>query len=137
MPIPAPANRHLPPEPKGWPLLPVPDAGALVAFSPLGRSVIEQIKIILLTRPGELLLHPEFGVGLEDYLHAPNTVATRRRIQDAIRAGVERFEERIVLDRVEVIEVTGSPERLRVELAWRLRRTGAPATLGLEVRLET
>jgi len=128
-------NRSLPPAPAGWPLLPMPDDVAALAFSPLERSVKEQIRIILLTRPGELLLHPQFGVGLEDYLHAPNTIATRRRIHDAIRAGLERFEERIVLDRVEVSEVADAPERLRVDLAWRLKRTGAASTLGLEIRL--
>jgi phage baseplate assembly protein W len=113
----------------------MPDDVAALAFSPLERSVKEQIRIILLARPGELLLHPQFGVGLEDYLHAPNTIATRRRIHDAIRAGLERFEERIVLDRVEVSEVADAPERRRVDLAWRLKRTGAASTLGLEIRL--
>ena len=128
------ARSRVPPPPLGWPLLPA--AGGM-AFSPLEASVVEQIKIILLTRPGELLLHPEFGCGLEDHLHAPNTVATRRRIQDAVRQEVERFERRIHLERVEVHEVADSPERLRVELAWRLKRTGALSSLGLQLRLES
>lgn len=129
------SERRRRPEPIGAPLLPVPDDGRL-AFSPLEQSVREQIQILLLTRPGELLLHPAFGVGLEDWLHKPNTVETRRRIHDAITDGIARYERRIRLDRVEVTEVEGHPDRLKIALAWRLARTGLPGGLQLSLRLE-
>ncbi|HET6520694.1 MAG TPA: GPW/gp25 family protein [Geminicoccaceae bacterium] len=128
------ANRRLPPEPLSFPLLPLPEAGRL-AFPDLARSVREALRVILLTRPGELLLHPAFGVGLEDFLDQPATLATRRRIQDAVAAGIARFERRILLDRVEVQEVAGRPEALRLEIAYRLRRTGEPGALGLTLTL--
>ena len=54
------ANRWLPPEPLSFPLLPLPAAGSL-AFPALAVGVREMIRVILLTRPGELLLHPELG----------------------------------------------------------------------------
>ncbi|MEM7021592.1 MAG: GPW/gp25 family protein, partial [Pseudomonadota bacterium] len=63
-------NRRLPPPPTGWPLLPVPKDGSLV-FPSLDDSVRQMIKLILLTRPGEQLLRPQFGAGLEQFLHAP------------------------------------------------------------------
>ena len=94
-------NRHLPPAPTGWPLLPVPKDGSL-DYPALDDSVRQMIRVILLTRPNEQLLHPEFGVGLEQFLHGPNTITTRRRIRDAIAAGLERFEPRIAVDRIEV-----------------------------------
>ena len=64
-------------------------------YPALDDSVRQTIRVILLTRPGEQLLHPEFGVGLEQFLHDPNTITTRRRIRDAIVAGLERWEPRI------------------------------------------
>ena len=40
------------------------------------------------------------------------------------------------LDRVEVLEVPGQPADLRVEIAYRLARTGTPGAVGVTVRLE-
>lgn len=124
----------LPPEPLSFPLLPLPEAGAL-AFPDLAQGVREMIKVILLTRPGELLLHRELGVGLEDYLAEPNTVTTRRRLRDAAAFQIGFHEPRIVLDRVEVEEVEGDPAALRLEIAYRLRRDGRADALALTLRL--
>ncbi len=115
---------HLPPLQLGWPLSPQFDEGA-VGYPALEQSIRDQIKVILLTRPGELLLHPTFGAGLEDLLHQPNTLTTRRRVRDLILRSVGRWEPRIVLDEVEVWELPDRPDAVRVELAYRVQRTGA------------
>jgi phage baseplate assembly protein W len=128
-------NRRLPPPPSGWPLLPVPRNGSL-DYPALDASVRQMIRVILLTRPGEQLLHPEFGVGLEQFLHGPNTITVRRRIHDAIAAGLERFEPRITVDRIEVELDPERADRLDVAIAYRLRRTGQPAAVNLAVTLE-
>lgn len=130
------ANQPLPSELVGWPLLPRPDAQGRLAFPPLPQSVRESIEVILRTRPGEQLMRPGFGAGLADFLHEPNTLTTRRRIRDAVTAALERWERRIVVDRVDVIEVADEPMMLRVEIAYRLRRTGAPLRLGIALALE-
>jgi len=129
-----PATSRLPSEPLSFPLLSLPQAGRL-EFPKLAAGVREMIRIILLTRPGELLLHRDFGVGLEDFLDQPNTVTTRRRLQDAVARQLQLFEPRIILDRVEAAEVPDDPAALRLEIAYRLRRDGRPATLALTLRL--
>ena len=55
----------------------------------LEQSVRQSIQVILSTRPGEQLMRPDFGAGLERFLHEPNTLTTRRRIRDVVR-GVAR-----------------------------------------------
>ena len=122
--------------PVGWPLLPVPDAAGGLDYPSLDDSVRQQIRVILLTRPGEQLMRPDFGAGLEDFLHEPDTLSTRRRIRDAVAAAVARWEPRVSLDRVEVWDVPDRAGQLRVEIGYRLRRTGAPRTLGLVLELE-
>lgn len=130
------ANRpRLPPEPLSFPLLPLPGAAGALAFPPLAAGVREMIRVILLTRPGELPLHPELGAGLEDFLDQPNTVTTRRRLQDAVTRQLDAFEPRILLDRVEAAEVPDDPAALRLEIAYRLRRDGRPGALALTLRL--
>ena len=76
------------------------------------------------------------GAGLDRLLHAPNTLATRRQIRDWVMDALGRWERRILLDRVEVLEVPDKPADLRVEIAYRLARTGTPAALAVTVRLE-
>ncbi len=44
----------------------------------------DSIRIILTTRPGEQLMQPLFGAGLQNFLDEGNTVAIRRQIQTAI-----------------------------------------------------
>jgi phage baseplate assembly protein W len=119
------------PPPIGWPLLPLPDEGGELRYPTLEESVRQQIRVILTTRPGEQLMRPDYGAGLDDYVHEPNTLATRRRIRDAVAGSLRRWEPRIHLDRVEVWEVEGEPGQVRVEIGYRLRRTGASRQLGL------
>ncbi|MEM6437371.1 MAG: GPW/gp25 family protein, partial [Cyanobacteria bacterium P01_D01_bin.115] len=70
--------------PTGWPLLPVPNEQGQMHYPTVADSVRQSIEIILRTRPGEQLMRPNFGGGLENFLQQPNTLVTQRRIQSAI-----------------------------------------------------
>lgn len=120
----------------GWPLLPLPDEHGSLAWPDLAQSVREGIRIILSTRPGEQLMRPEYGGGLERLLHAPNTVATRREMRDLVSESLTRWERRILLDAVEVWEVPDQPGEVRVEIAYRLARNGASGAMNVTVQLE-
>jgi hypothetical protein len=120
----------------GWPLLSVPDEHGMLSWPSLENSVREFIRAVLSTKPGEQLMRPEFGAGLELLLHEPNNLTTKRRIRDAVQESLQRWERRILLDRVDVADVDGEPSEVRVEIAYRIARTGAPAQLALTVTLE-
>ncbi|HEX8774572.1 MAG TPA: GPW/gp25 family protein [Pyrinomonadaceae bacterium] len=119
-----------------WPLLPYPDATGQLSYPTLEESVRQSIRIILQTRPSEQLMRPLFGAGLENYVHEQNTLLTRRRITDLIKESLNRWERRIILNRVDVNEVPGQPTRLRVEIGYQLKRTGVVQRLGLVMELE-
>jgi uncharacterized protein len=121
----------------GWPLLPLPDEHGRLAYPDLAESVRQTIRAILATRPGEQLMRPDFGAGLESLLHEPNSIATRRRIRDLVQSALGRWERRIVLDRVEVWEVADEPTHVRIEIAYRLARTGEPGALAATMQLGT
>jgi uncharacterized protein len=123
------------PRPIGWPLLPLPDGHGRMDYPTQEISVREMIEVILRTRPGEQLMRPDFGAGLDRFLHQPNTPDTRRRIRELVASAIARWESRILLDRVEVDEVSGQPAHVRVEIAYRMRRTGLPQKLGLTMEL--
>jgi hypothetical protein len=125
-----------PATPVNWPLLGRPDSAGRLRYPTLEESVRQSIRIILQTRPGERLMRPGFGGGLELYLHEPNTLTTRRRIRDLINESLTRWEPRILLDRVDVWEVEERPDTIRIEIVYRLRLTNRPQQMGITMELE-
>jgi phage baseplate assembly protein W len=124
------------PESVNWPLWGLPDGEGHLAYPGLEQSVRQSMEIILRTSPGERINRPDFGAGLENFLHEPNTLVTRRKIRDLITVSLQRWEPRIVLDRVDVGEVEERPDRVRVEIAYRLRRTARSQQMGITLELE-
>ncbi len=124
-----------PSPPLGWPLLPLPDEHGRLHWPTLEQSVAQQIRVVLQTRPGEQLLRPAFGAGLENFLHAPNDLNTHRRIRELVGAQLARGEQRIVVDDIAVTAPSGEAGQVRIEIAYRLRRTGAASRLGVTLAL--
>lgn len=81
-------------------------------------------------------MRPQFGAGLVNFLEQPNTVTTRRRIQDLISQSLTQWEPRIQLERVDVQEMPDEPTSLRIELAYRLLRTGVVQQMGVTLDLK-
>jgi len=119
----------------GFPLLGVPDEQGELGFPTLEQSVRQAIEIILRTRPGEQLMHPEFGAGLESFVGKPNTATTRRRIQEVVLTSLASWEPRLAPLRVDVEEIPDRPTQVRVQITYRLKRTGAVQQLGLAIDL--
>lgn len=124
------------PAPIGWPLLPFPDHHGRLNYPTLEESVRQMIQVILQTRPGEQLMRPGFGAGLEDFVNEQNTITTRRRIKDLITESIERWEPRIIVNRVDVNAPPDAPTIIRVEIGYQLKRTGLFRQMGLTVNLE-
>ncbi len=126
-----------PPLPITWPLFPLPDEDGQLAFPHLAESIRQNLQVILSTRPGEQLMRPEYGAGLVDFIGESNNVTTRRRIYDRVTQGIERWETRVEVSRVEVDTPPGKSGQLRVEVAYRIRRTGELRSLGVNLDLES
>lgn len=126
------ARPRLPGVSVGWPLLPVPDEQGRLLWPDAETSVRQRIEAILRTAPGEQLMRPEFGAGLEALINKPNTLATRGEAHDAIVAALNSYEDRIILDGVDVAE-GADPGELLVTIAYRLRLTGAVGRIDARV----
>jgi uncharacterized protein len=128
-------NPFVPAPALGWPLLPVPDATGSLAWPDLETSIRQTIRAILMTRPGERLLARRLGAGLQDFLHEPNSVLTRRRLRDAVREALLRHEPRIRLVGVDVEPEGEREERVRIAIGYEVIRTGRPGTLAIAMML--
>jgi phage baseplate assembly protein W len=114
----------------------VPDSNGELAYpSALAESVRQQLTVILSTRPGEQLMRPTFGAGLTEFLGESDTVATRQRVYDRVIQSLAQWEPRIDVNRVDVDDLPGRPGWLRIEIGYRIVRTGELLTLGVNLEL--
>lgn len=80
------------------------------------------IRMILSTMPGERVMRPEFGCAMWDLVFAPLTASTLGLVEQSVREAIERWEPRIILERVEA--VAAAPDgTVRVKLDYRVRAT--------------
>lgn len=121
------------PDPISWPFLPVPRNGQLT-YNTLEQCVKDSIRVILTTRPGEQLMQPLYGAGLQNFLNQGNTVTIRRQIQTAITNALQTYETRISVDNVEVETDLSAPNQLHVQIFYRLLRTNAPQQVGVTMQ---
>ena len=107
-----------------------------VAWSAGEANVRESIRIILMTEQRERLRLAEFGGGLGRFLFEPNTVATRCRIQEQIKAALARWEPRIAVESVEVDPDPADERQAAIAtITYRLVATQARERVSLKVTL--
>jgi len=107
-----------------------------LAWSEGAQNVRESIRVILLTDLRERLMRPTFGGGLQALLFEPNTLATRRMLEERTRRALERWEPRIRLDRVTAEPDPDDPSAAIVEIVYRIVATGARERTSLSVQLD-
>jgi len=88
-------------------------------------DVEQAIEIILRTSPGERVMLGGFGAGLRDFLFAPNSPLTHRRVEAAVRRALIDHEPRITVERVDARAATGEPNLMEIEIDYVLRRSNA------------
>jgi len=101
-----------------------------------GNSSVREVMInILLTRPGERLMRPEFGAGILNYIHHPNNETTRALIADAAEKAIKRWETRVDIQEVSILPDPRQLSRLNLSIRYRLRIDGRQEHLELVLDL--
>lgn len=108
-------------------------ANGKLVWSSGEENVRESICIILRTRPGERIMLPDFGCGIDEYLFEPNNVTTLRRIQDAVRQALTRWEPRITLDDIVVSVNPTNPRAVDISVMYTLVATQRREQVNLAV----
>jgi phage baseplate assembly protein W len=110
----------------GWPL-DVPDPGGRFAYVEDAQCLREALWNVLLTSPGERLMRPAFGAGLNQWIGQPNTESTRQLITSSITAAVAKWEQRVSLVNVSVATSAADTASVVVTLTYTARgQVGAP-----------
>jgi Bacteriophage baseplate protein W len=105
------------------------DATGSIALVGGEREVVESIRLILATAPGERPMRPEFGCAVHDLVFAPADAATAGQIAYEVRASLERWEPRITLTDVVVSFAEADRGTLLIDIKYTLRGTNDPRNL--------
>ena len=108
-----------------------PSASAGLQTAPTGRidmveedaSVRQAIMLLVSTSPGERVMRPAYGCDLHRLVFAPNDDTTAGLAIHYVRTAIERFEPRVEIMSLDAGRDPERPERLAIELEYRVRAT--------------
>ena len=113
----------------GWAFPLRTDPTGRIALVTREREIQESIRLILATAPGERPMRPEFGCAVHDYVFAPADAATIGLIGFEVRNSLARWEPRIDVLDVEVIQDESQPSLLYIDVTYAIRDTNDPRNL--------
>jgi uncharacterized protein len=109
----------------GWafPLqLDVDNTLAMVAYE---EDIYQAIWIILGTNPGERVMRPDFGAGLNTFVFEPVNTTTLALVEDRVRGALVDWEPRIDVQEVKVTTDAVERHKLIIEVLYRVRATNS------------
>ncbi|MFF4606430.1 GPW/gp25 family protein [Streptomyces sp. NPDC001339] len=110
-----------------WPIGVSPSGGTAMAEGP--ADVEQALRLILGTEPGERPMRPEFGCAIRDRIFGSFDAATSGAIAHEVWRALERWEPRIVVDDVDVVQSADEQDVLRIHVAYRLASTNSRRNL--------
>jgi phage baseplate assembly protein W len=109
----------------GWAFPPDIAADGKIAEAVYEDDIKQAIRIIMFTNPGERLMRPDFGAGLERFVFEPISTTTMSSIETQVYQALNLWEPRI--DVLEVAVETDQSERNKVliEVSYRIRASNS------------
>jgi hypothetical protein len=117
----------------GWAFPPRLQPDGRIAEAVYEEDIREAITIVLGTNPGERVMRPDFGAGLNQFVFEPVNPTTLARVEARVRDSLIAWEPRIDVEQVQAIP-DGSA--LLIELSYRVRATNTLQNLVYPFYLE-
>lgn len=89
------------------------------------EDIRESLEIILSTRPGERVMHPDFGCNLDMMMFESLTTTLITTMKDIISTAITLYESRIKLNSVKVFEDNIIEGRINIEIDYTIRATNS------------
>ena len=106
----------------GWGY-PVAIAGGQIAMAQYEEDVRQAVLIVLTTNPGERMMRPGFGAGLNDFLFEPISYTTISTISQRVEDALIDWEPRIDVISVNVTQDANDVATLNIAIVYRVRAT--------------
>lgn len=108
---------------RGWAFPLGLDTDGSVKMVAAATDIAESLRILMETRPGERVMHPDYGCNLHEYVFDPLSSETRLNIETAIRRAILFFEPRITLEAITTDLSDPQEGQLRVTLDYTIITT--------------
>ncbi len=106
------------------------DRGRTATANP-DDHIREMLELLLFTRAGERVNRPDFGCGLLDLVFGPSSPEIAAALNITISAAIQRWLGDVIT--LTALDVTAHESELRVNLAYEVVSTGAPASATLTI----
>jgi hypothetical protein len=106
----------------GW-NFPVAEIAGQTAMAQYEEDVRQAILIVLLTNPGERVMRPTFGAGLNEFLFEPINSTTMATIAQRVEDSLIDWEPRIDVISVSVAPDSKNNATLLIDIQYRVRAT--------------
>ncbi|MGN9786576.1 GPW/gp25 family protein [Nonomuraea sp. ZG12] len=113
----------------GWAFEVRADQTGSIALVTGEQEIVQSIRLILGTSPGERPMRPEFGCAIHDLVFAPANAGTAGLLSYEVRTALERWEPRIDLVDVQVGFGRADEGILLIDIRYALRGENDPRNL--------
>ncbi|NCA84368.1 MAG: hypothetical protein EOM83_02210 [Clostridia bacterium] len=107
--------------------------GKLAEETDYDRHVVQMIKQVLFTNPGERINRPDFGCGIRKMVFAPNSEVSANLSQVMINQSLEKWLGTVI--EVNEVKMDNIEEKLEIKIVYLLRANQERKYLNLEVTL--
>lgn len=109
----------------GWAFPPQLNAEGKIALAVYEEDINQALRIILGTNPGERVMRPDFGAGLESFVFEPLNTTTMHLLKTRVEEALIDWEPRIDVDKVSASTDPSERNKLYLEVTYRVRATNA------------
>tara|TARA_Y100000592_G_scaffold46384_1_gene73653 strand:+ start:40070 stop:40462 length:393 start_codon:yes stop_codon:yes gene_type:complete len=100
--------------------------------------IMQNLKMVILTAPGERAMDPEFGVGIKKFLFEPNTNSTYADIKSRIVSQVASYLSYLdIIDIAFSSDVTGyndiQPNYVKIKIDFKIKPLNVEQSMELEI----
>jgi phage baseplate assembly protein W len=100
-----------------------------IALTSREDEIVESMRLILGTSPGERPMRPDFGCPIHEHIFAPADASTTGLIAFDVRNALTRWEPRIEVLDVTVRRDDDQPTLLYIDITYAIRETNDPRNL--------
>jgi phage baseplate assembly protein W len=109
----------------GWAFPPCVQADGRVATVAFEEDIRQAIHIILGTNPGERVMRPDFGAGLNAFVFEPLNETTQQSVKTRVEEALVDWEPRIDVEEVRVAIDSAERNKLLITINYRVRASNA------------
>jgi uncharacterized protein len=99
------------------------DQSGAIAMGSGADDIDANLKVVLITAPGERVMRPQFGCRIWDLVFEPINANTLGLMSEAVKDAVSQWEPRVDLLDVVVVPDPGDIGRVLIELQFRVKAT--------------